>query len=55
MFFAAITIKFSQPINYANESNGTLDGRADVLAFLSNPSFTDITVLVESNDITASK
>ena len=53
--FVAITIAFNHFINYADESNGTLDGRADVLAVLSNPSFTDIIVLVESNDITASK
>ena len=39
----------------ANESNGTLNGRAEILANLSNPSSTNITVLVESNDISASK
>ena len=39
----------------ANESNGTLNGRAEVLAILSNPSYTNTTVQVSSNDITASK
>ena len=39
----------------ANESNGTLNGTAEVIAILSNPSYTNTTVQVMSDDITASK
>ena len=46
---SAITISFVQTLFQINESNGTVE----VTASLSNPSMTDITVLIFSNDITA--
>ena len=55
LIFVAITITFTQSIFHANESNGTLNGRAEVMAILSNPSYTNTTVQVQSNDLTASK
>ena len=46
---SAITISFVQTLYQVDESNGTVE----ITASLSNPSTSDITVLIFSNDITA--
>ena len=46
---SAITISFVQTLYRVNESNRTVE----ITASLSNPSTTDITVLIFSSDITA--
>ena len=55
LILVAITVNFSQSTFQANESNGTLNGRAYVIAMLSNPSYTTTTVQVQSSNISASK
>ena len=49
LIFVAITISFNQLTYYVNENNETVE----LMATLSNPSTTDITVQIISNDITA--
>ena len=48
-FLVAITIGFDQLIYFVNEDNGTVE----LMAILSNPSTTDITVQIISSDVTA--
>ena len=49
IFLAAITISFDQLIYFVSENYGMVE----LMAILSNPSTTDITVQIISSDITA--